>query len=141
VPNLRGLLGSLLGHFSRPLLALSVAVSSVGVFVAAARRIHSGRDGLAHSFCLAIVTTILVSFHALPYDLTLLLPVVLFLLGAAMTDSESGPGRLLLLFVLFLSPVYIYLVFQVGQFFVYGLVMLCLYVRLLRMHAPAAEPA
>jgi hypothetical protein len=143
VPNLRGLIGSLLGHFSKPLAAALIVATSVIVFAAALRRIRNGYDSIVHSFCLAGVTTILVSFHALSYDLTLLMPLILFLLGAAMTAStqEYRAGRLLLLFLLFLTAVQIYLNFQVGLYFWFGLVILWLYFRLMRMPAPSAEPA
>lgn len=142
VPNLRGLAGSLLAHFPKPVIGVAILVSSIAVLAAAVRRIRNGQDSLAYTFCLACVTTILVCFHALSYDLTLLLPLVLFLLGAALTENDGGYqiGRDLLLFLLFLTPVYIYLNFEWSTFFWFSLVILWLYFRLLAMRAPVVEP-
>jgi len=74
---------------------------------------------------------------------TLLLPLVLFVLAAAVTkeSQENVKERLLLVFVLFLAPLYIFLVWAVKLFFIFSLVVLWLFFWLLRMRAPAAEPA
>jgi len=143
VPNLRGLAVTLVGQFSRTGAGLLIAASSLAVFVLAARRIRGGNDSASYSFCLASVTGILLSFHALSYDLTLLLPLVLFVLAAAVTDEtqEYGKERLLLVCVLFLTPLYVFLVWAVKLFFFFSLVVLWLFIRLLRMRAPAAGPA
>lgn len=143
VPNLRGLAGSLLGHFPKPVIEISILASSIAVLAAAARRIRKGQDSLVYIFCLACVTTLLVCFHALSYDLTLLLPFVLFLLGAALTKNGGRHQVVtnLLLFILFLTPLYIYLNFEWSQFFWFAFVILWLYFRLLAMPAPVVEPA
>jgi hypothetical protein len=143
VPNLRGLGGTLVGHFSKPVAWLLISGSSIAVFALALRRIRWGNDSATHNFCLASVTGILVSFHALSYDLTLLLPLVLFLLSAAVTGKtqEYGTGRLLLLFLLFLTPLYVFLLWDVKLFFFFGLVVLWYFFRLLLAPAPAREPA
>jgi hypothetical protein len=143
VPNLRGLGGTLVGHFSKPAGWLLISVSSIAVFVVALRRIRGGNDSLSHNFCLASVTCILISFHALSYELTLLLPLVLFLLSAAVTGKtqEYGTGSLLLLFLLFLTPLYVFLLWDVKLFFFFGVVVLWLFFRLLRAPEFATEPA
>ena len=143
VPNLRGLAGTLVGHFSKPAAWLLISASSVGVFVLALLRIRGGNDSASHNFCLASVTCILISFHALSYELTLLLPLVLFLLSAAVTakTQEYGTGRLLLLFLMFLTPLYVFLLWDVKLFFFFGVVVLWLFFRLLRAPASATEPA
>ncbi|MGB0117085.1 MAG: glycosyltransferase family 87 protein [Terriglobales bacterium] len=143
VPNIRGLAMTLVGHLSRTGAGLLIAASSLAVFVLAVRRIRGGNDSASYSFCLACVTGILLSFHALSYDLTLLLPLVLFALAAAVTDDtqEDGRERLLLVCVLFLTPLYVFLVWAVKLFFFFSLVILWLFTWLLRMRAPAAEPA
>ncbi len=134
---------TLVGHFSKPAAGLLIAASSLAVFVLAARRIRRGHDSPLLSFCLASVTGILLSFHALSYDLTLLLPLVLYVLAAAVTGEsrEKDKERLLLVFVLFLAPVYVFLVWDVKLFFIFSLVILWLFFWLLRMRVPAAEPA
>jgi hypothetical protein len=75
--------------------------------------------------------------------LTLLLPLVLFLLSAAVTakTQEYGTGRLLLLFLMFLTPLYVFLLWDVKLFFFFGVVVLWLFFRLLRAPASATEPA
>jgi hypothetical protein len=143
VPNIRGLIGSLLGHAPGRLASLLVAALSITVFAAALQRIRKGHDSMSYCFCLASVTTILVSFHAHSYELTLLLPLLLFLV-AALVNTESGSvgaAQVLLFFLLFLTPVYIYLLFQFGQFFWFGLIVLWLFFRLIRTPAPAGDLA
>lgn len=144
VPNLRGMVYSLFGSQTAGALPGLLTLSlSIAVFALAWRRIRIGNDAPSHSFCLATVMAILVSFHALAHDATMLLPLVLFLLGAAMaTESADTQGaRSLLLLLLFLAPVYIVLVFRADSFFWFGFVALWLFFRLLRMRAPASGPA
>jgi len=142
LPTLRGLISVLPGiHNSPHLTAGLILAVSLAMFGMALHRIRTGPDSLAHSFCLASVTAILVSFHAFSYDLTLLLPLALFMLREA-TGAEgtlNGTGCFLL-FLLFLTPAYIFLVMKIKFFALFGLVLLALYVRLVSMPAPA-EPA
>jgi hypothetical protein len=92
------------------------------------------------------VTALLVCFHALSYDLTLIFPLLLFLLGASLETATHAPtrkqetSRLVLLFLLFLTPLHIFLVRDARSFFWFSLVLLWLFFRLLRMPSPAAEP-
>lgn len=143
VPNLRGLIADLPGlHESSLLVVLLITAASLAVYGLALRRIRDRRDSPNYYFCLAITATILVSFHALWYDFTLLLPVVLFLVVSFMREEvREVPAILLLLLVfLFLAPLYIDLELN-GHIFWLGLIPLVLFLRLLRAPAPAAEPA
>jgi hypothetical protein len=99
-------------------------------------------DSLLHSFCLASVTAILICFHSLSYDLTILLPLFLSLLAALVSPKASRSVELgILVFLLALTPLYVYLNFDIGQFYWFGLVVLWLFFRVRRMPAPAVEPA
>jgi len=95
------------------------------------------------SSSLAAVTTILISFHALSYDLTLLLPMVLFLLSTVVDveGKKINAWTMLLVVLLFLTPLYIFLVIMVNRFFWFSLVLLRLYLRLILTPAPAEVPA
>ncbi len=143
VPNLRGLIADLPGlRESSLIVVMLIAAASLVVYGLALRRIRDRRDWPNYCFCLAITATILISFHALWYDFTLLLPVVFFLIVSFMrADVREVPTILLLLLVfLFLAPLYIDLEFN-GHIFWLGLIPLVLFFRLLRAPSPAAEPA
>jgi hypothetical protein len=154
VPNLRGLIADLPGlRFSVPVTAVLVVASSVVVFFLALRRIRNGRDSILFASGLAAVTTILVSFHALSYDLTLLLPTALCLLSRlAGVEGKKAEGKkaegkkidaptILLVVLLFLTPLYIFLLLAVDRFFWFSLILLWLYLRLMLTPAPAEVPA
>jgi hypothetical protein len=83
---------------------------------------------------LAVVTTILVSFHALVHDLSLLLPISLFLLFRSVDfgGEKVDVGALFLVFLLFLTPLYAFLLLLVKRFFWFSLVLLWLYLWLLQ---------
>jgi hypothetical protein len=144
VPNLRGLIADLPGlSFSGPVTAVLVLASSVVVFFLALRRIRNGRDSILFASGLAAVTTILVSFHALSYDLTLLLPTALCLLSrlAGVEGKKIDARTILLVVLLFLTPLYIFLLLAVDRFFWFSLILLWLYLRLMLTPAPAEVPA
>jgi hypothetical protein len=144
VPNLRGLIANLPGlSASGRLTALLILATSMVVFFVALRRIRNGRDSMIVSSSLAAVTTILISFHALSYDLTLLLPMVLFLLSTVVDveGKKINAWTMLLVVLLFLTPLYIFLVIMVNRFFWFSLVLLWLYPRLILTPAPAEVPA
>ena len=140
--TLWGLSSVLLGVKHSLLAGMLTAVSSFAVFGLALRRIRNGCDSIGYSFCLASVASLLVSFHAFSYDSTLLLPLVLFMLASAANagSPQCDAEGLLALFVLFLTPMYVYLVMKIRLFSLFSLVLLWLYSRLLRTPAPAAEP-
>jgi hypothetical protein len=159
VPNLRGLVDDLPGiHVPnlhewtanpvRPgipsLIATAlIAVSSLVVLGLAVRRLVRGNDSASYCFCLAAVTTILISFHALLYDLTMLLPLALFMLAAFVSEKtvDAGWERALLLLFLFCAPLYMYLQLDVDRFYRFVLILLWLFWRLLRTPPPVGEPA
>jgi hypothetical protein len=152
VPNLRGLIADLPGFSGAGRwVTLFVLVSSAVIFLIALVRIRNGRDSTLFVASLAAVTAILVSYHALSYDLTLLLPLVLFLLarvvaGETMSARKMNFGitnidrlTMLLLIFLFLTPLYVFLVVVAQRFFLFSLVLLALYLTLILTPAPAEE--
>lgn len=80
MPNLRGMLAGLPGlqPGSVFLMVLTIACS-IAVVAMVVLRIRAGRDSSVVAFILATVTAILVSYHTLAYDLSLLLPALLLL--------------------------------------------------------------
>jgi Glycosyltransferase family 87 len=143
VPNLRGIFASLLDPMGlRWLAAVLIFASSAIVFLVALRRVHDRQDSIVFSACLASATAILVSFHSLVYDFTLLFPTMLFLLSRVFwEDGREVDGWLLLfLTLLFLTPLYAYLLLVIDGFVFYSIVLLWLYVRLLRTPRPAEVP-
>jgi Glycosyltransferase family 87 len=149
VPNLRGLVTQLPGvSASRPLTTCIIFASSTVVFLLTLRRIRTRQDSVIFSSSLAAITTILVSFHALVYDLSMLFPMLLFLLARVVgIDREQIDGMkpdtltCLLFILLFLTPLYIYLLLVVMRFFWFSPILLWLYFRLLLAPAPAEVPA
>lgn len=142
LPNLRGLVANLPGlRPADPLSTVIILAMSVIVFLVALRRIRK-KDSILFSSSLAAVTSILISFHALPHDLSLLLPISLLLLARMVdVDGKKIEARTLLLAAsFFLTPLCI-LWFGVGRFFWFSLILLWLYLRLVLTSAPAEVPA
>jgi alpha-1,2-mannosyltransferase len=144
VPNLRGLVEQLpgLGPSGR-WAALLILASSLVVSFVTLRRIHNGRDSIIFVSVLAAVTTILISFHALVYDVSLLLPIVLFLLSRTLgvAGAKIDAGTILLFTFLLLTPLYVFLGLVVDRFVWFSLILLWLYLRLILTPAPAEAPA
>jgi len=139
VPNIRGLVADLPGFSSSgPWTARIVLAVSLVVFLVALRRILKGPDSIIYSSSLAVVTTILISFHALVYDLSLLLPMSFFLLSRMVNSERKAidARTILLVFLLFLSPLYMFLWLVVGRFFWFSLILLWLYLRLVLTPVP-----
>lgn len=144
VPNLRGIFASLLNPIGlRGLSAFLIFISSAAVLLLALRRVRDGQDSIVFTACLAAVTAILISFHSLVYDLTLLFPTTLFLLSRVLWPNEKKVDGWLLLFLtlMFLTPLYAYLLLVIDGFVFYSIVLLWLYVRLLKTPRPAEVPA
>ena len=153
VPNLRGLIADLPGlGGAGSWLTLLVLVSSAVIFLFAFSRISKGRDPMLFVASLAAVTAILVSYHALSYDLTLLLPSVLFLLSRTVGVETMNAERMkdetkidaltvVLLILLFLTPLYVFLVVVAQRFFLFSLVLLALYLMLVLTPASIEERA
>ena len=101
MPNLRGLIAELAGKSegtSGTLLAIVSATAALGI---ALWEVGRRATGIRFAFAVAIVTCILVGYHAVIHDLTLLLPVVLMLFSApgAATRSEMRSDTALLVVV------------------------------------------
>jgi Glycosyltransferase family 87 len=124
MPNLHGFLSSILAHTAAPaVIAALVFLGSAALLIIAAqkwRRHRSDNPELAYS--LAIVTIILVSYHAFAQDLTLLiLPMVLQ--GDSMLREKFRPATafiLLPIVVLFLNPL-CYVMAHRGYFYLFAL--------------------
>jgi hypothetical protein len=139
-PNLRGLVANLPGAAGLdPWIALLIFASSLVALLVALRRIRDRRNSILVASNLAAVTAILVSFHALVNDLTLLLPMALFLLsGMAGGEGEKiDAWKILLVVLLFLTPLYIFLLLVADRFFWFSLILVGLYLRLILMPAAA----
>src|ERR1035437_1580838 len=144
VPTLRGLVEQLPGLSpSGRWAALLILASSLVVSFVTLRRIHNGRDSVIFVSVLAAVTTILISFHALVYDISLLLPMALFLLSRALGvgGAKIDAGTILLFTLLLLTPLYVFLWLVVERFVWFSLILLWLYLRLVLTPAPAEAPA
>jgi Glycosyltransferase family 87 len=144
VPNLRGLVEQLPGPSHSVRWAdLLILASSLAVSFVTLRRIYYGRDSVIFVSVLATVTTILISFHALVYDVSLLLPMVLFLLSRTLgvAGAKIDAGAILLFTLLLLTPLYVFLWLVVERFVWFSLIMLWVYLRLVLSPAPAEAPA
>jgi glycosyl transferase family 87 len=107
MPNLRGMISSLAGgHAGTSLMPITIACSAA-VLLIAWWRMGPIRDSVRFPFLLATVATILVSYHTLTYDLSLLLPVTLLLFAAPGVES-SRPSQTdtVLLVLLYLTPLF-----------------------------------
>jgi hypothetical protein len=127
MPNLRGLIANLASaRIPSPWIAVLTLAISLAVMVIALRRARK-IDSIPQLFALATLTTILVSYHALPYDLSLLFPSSLFLFAAS-DQPETDRHRLdpWLLALLFLTPLYVLLWLHWNQFSWYVLVLIAL---------------
>ena len=131
--NLRGLMASLPPFASRHVMDLVIAVISLGLLVFAARKWKATSPAeFDLSFSLCIIVTVLVGYHTLAYDLSLLLlPITLtlnYLFGNAASDAQSDRRtRLWLLtpiFLLFFSPLHAYLAMRNGHYNLFALVLL-----------------
>ncbi len=132
MPNLRGLLSALPGvqDGTTSATALVVSLSLLLLILAALswRRTRGGTLQEAGS-SLALVTTILVSYHSYAYDLSLLILPILLVSNCAVrqTDSFSRADKVLLLgpiAIMFFSPLYLVLLFRLDRFDLMALVLL-----------------
>ena len=87
-------------------MPLTVA-GSVAVIAFAWWRMRPVRDSVRFAFVLATAAAILVSYHTLTYDLSLLLPVVLLLFAAPEPESSRRSDvDIVLLVLLYLAPLF-----------------------------------
>jgi hypothetical protein len=132
MPNLRGLIDTLAGLRTDTAWSIAITlVSSILVFWVTQGRVRRGDESLLHQFALATIAAILVSYHALPYDLVLLFPAALILLGEAISENTRLPAAdfgLLVLF--FLTPLYVLLWLLLNQFAWFGFLLIWFLFRL-----------
>jgi hypothetical protein len=103
MPNLHGIVAILTSAYDRTsLMALTIACS--GALIAIAWwMIRSAGESVRFDFSVASTTAILVSYHTLTYDLSLLLPVVLLLFAASEYEvRRQSQGDTILLVLLYL---------------------------------------
>ena len=136
MPNLRGIIWTLAGaHRGASLIPLTIACSAV-VLLIAWWRMGPIRDSVRFAFALATVSTILVSYHTLTYDLSLLLPVALLLFAAPEPESSSSSqADTILLVLLYLGPLFEPFWPRVNQFGWPVLILLWLFWKLGRGHS------
>ena len=132
MPNLRGLIDTLGGLRTDTATSMAVTlVCSIAVLWATQSRVRRGDESLLHTFSLATIAVILISYHTLPYDLALLFPSLLGLLASAVAENERLSGAdtgLLVLF--FLTPLYVMLWLQWNQFAWFGLLLIWFMLRI-----------
>ena len=133
MPNLRGLIAWLPGVGRARVFATVLTLTcSVALIVAAWWKIKNGPDSICYAFGLATVAAILVSYHALTYDLSLLLPAIFFFFcgTAPKNRNKAGAGTMLLLVLLFLTPLYALLLFRLNRMCWFSTILLWFFVKL-----------
>jgi Glycosyltransferase family 87 len=153
MPNVRGLVYDVLreprGTFVLVIvLALSLLLL---IFAAADWRGPDVPNSLSLRFSLVLIATILASYHAYAYDLTLLILPILWISQYALEFEYSlcGSDRIVLLgpiFVLFLTPFYLLLLLRVNHFSVMAPVLTLWFIGISReirrrVRVPAAKGA
>ena len=138
--SIRGLFDSLLiPHFSKLASDIAIAAASFALVLFAARKWKLGNaTQFDLGFALCVIVTVLTSYHTLTYDLSLLLlPLALTVQHVFMNKSTNEnmnpngdvPRRtklavLILLFLLFFSPLHAFLVMRDGHYNLFALVLL-----------------
>jgi Glycosyltransferase family 87 len=132
--NVRGLLATLLPFASRLASNLVIGALSLALLLFAAHKWKMA--SLAEfdlGFSLCVIVTVLVSYHTLAYDLSLLiLPVTLtiqhlFKIDDSKNEDSQPRTRLFLLvplFLLFFSPLHAFLAMRDGHYNLFALVLL-----------------
>jgi hypothetical protein len=128
--SVRGLLDNLLVlHTSKPVSDVAIAAVSCTLLIFAARKWKLGsRIEFDLGFALCVIVTVLVSYHTLAYDLSLLLlPLVLTIQHFFSNGGGQPRARLslfILLFLLFFSPLHAFLVMRDGHYNLFALMLL-----------------
>lgn len=137
MPNLRGLFDRLPGMSTLISSSqTSTLIASGALFVGTLWHLRKGNLNLLQTFSLSTVATVLISYHALPHDLILLLPATLYLFAGLLRSVRIRRDDAVLLFLLFLTPLYALLWFRWNQFSWFALVLLALYFRLALSSSP-----
>ncbi len=130
MPNLRGLVDSIgTARISKGVANGIVAVASIALVLLASFKWNLASTGMVFDlgFSLCLVVTVLVSYHALAHDLSLLLLPVYLLANHFRITEPRGWTRLAVLgpiVVLFFSPLQMVLWFREGEFNLLALVLL-----------------
>ncbi len=137
MPNLRGLIDTLMGLRADTVGSMAVTlICSIAVFWATQWRVRKGDESVLRTFALATVAAILISYHALPYDLVLLFPSVVVPLAKAVPENTRlSRADTVLLVLFFLTPLYVLLWLRLNQFAWFGLLLIALLWRLGRPSA------
>jgi hypothetical protein len=129
MPNIRGLLSVVLGEGVFPSLAhwLLAGIVVLGVLIASRAWRGDDRDSIISHFCFSITVTLVASYYANSYDLTLLL-LPLSLLGNAFLQSRSRSWPRILFLIsaaaLLCTPLLWALALRTGQFRWVGILVL-----------------
>jgi hypothetical protein len=130
MPNLRGILYLFLD--STPHLGAAVLASSVVVFLFAAWQCRGNRNSrlLPMTFSLAVVATVLVSYHVLRHDLSILM-LPIFLLANELLDAgrlRTWQGAAAAVAMLFFSPLQLVLSMRYALLAIFGgVLVMCLF--------------
>ncbi len=126
MPNLRGIFYLLLHGGSAVFMVASA--SSVGLLLFAALRCRAGANLVDLKFSLSAVATVLVSYHALGYDLSMLmLPIFLLtneLLGKGKLRGWNDFLTIAAITVLFFSPLQLLLLTRSSRYALMGWILL-----------------
>jgi hypothetical protein len=149
MPNLRGLTDSLLERaLSKPLRDGLVALISIGLIIFTASKWRGRNFDLA--FSLALITTILVGYHAFAYDLSLLLLPMALVLNYRVQHVGYAQGSLASFAffapfaVLFLTPLHMLLALHTDRYSLMALPLIAsawLIARELRLYEGTASQA
>lgn len=142
MPNLRGLIANMTGAYDgSPWSTLFLLAGSVAVFLAAVWRVRKAGKTVQNTFALATVATMLIGYHTMPYDLSLLLPVALFLFATpGQTGSSGDRADIVLLLLMFLTPLYVFLGLHLNRLGWFALLLIWLFWKLGRAAAPKSPP-
>jgi hypothetical protein len=137
MPNLRGLLAGVLGVQTLPSFLGLLALSGLAVVGAAHlwKRPDSGADHLDLAFSLAVVTTVLVGYHTMTYDLSLLILPVLLVTNYGLGDGARLRNHFALIapvVLLFFPPLYLLLHSRYNRLHLFALVLVLWAVALAR---------
>lgn len=128
MPNLRGALTILFPGVSHVVPAVIVISLGLLLFAAWKCRNAGNKNLFDREFSLAAVTTVLVSYHAMIYDLSLLMVAVLLLANELLANGEFGAYRSVLIWsvmaILFFAPLQLVLSMRDHRSAVMGWVLL-----------------
>jgi hypothetical protein len=136
MPNLHGLISDVAGNYARNIWSTLLTIAgSVAVVALAVAFVRKETMTIQDAFGVATIAALLIGYHTMPYDLSLAFPVALFLF----TNAAIGRTGLFLLFLLFLTPLYVFLGLHLDRLGWLALPLLLLFWRLGR--TAAKEPA